>query len=183
MRWGRREWGLEGHPWPPLEWTNINSIERHGQETETEKEKCQTDATWYSTYSSAGLCTYIVAFSQEVKCKSICFCCCRNMRDKSVREFRKSNYQLYVRFKLSHIIQKTQGSTWKEKKCDKETGVQLKSNNNLLTMSHITRRALWPRALTAIQFIPFPVHPPSPISHWYMGHVGIQCAAREAGKH
>lgn len=103
------------------------------------------------------------------------------MRDKSVRESRKSDYQLlvYVPFKLSLILSKKHKVAPERRK---NVWVQLKSNNNLLTMSHITRRALWPRALTAIQFIPFPGHPPSPISHWYMGHVGIQWAAREAGE-
>lgn len=87
MRWGRRGWGLEGHPWPPLEWTNINSIEKHRQEqrgeTEMEREnvKCMhTTALVRKMYSANVLCTYIVAFSQEVKCKSICFCCCRKKR-------------------------------------------------------------------------------------------------------
>lgn len=34
MRWGQRGWGLEGHPWLPLEWININSAEKNRQEQE-----------------------------------------------------------------------------------------------------------------------------------------------------
>lgn len=54
-----------------------------GGEKQMEKEKVKyilTSATVHKMLSANALCSYIVAFSQEVKCKSIGFCCCRSKR-------------------------------------------------------------------------------------------------------
>lgn len=83
---GQRGWGLEDRPWPPLDWTNTNSIDKQRWEQRGKQKQGQkmlntsTRALVYKMQSANILCTYIVAFSQEVKCKSICFCCCRNNR-------------------------------------------------------------------------------------------------------
>lgn len=47
MQWDRRGWGSEGHPWPPLEWTNTSSIEMR----RWEKRK------WRNKKSNASKCT------------------------------------------------------------------------------------------------------------------------------
>lgn len=132
-----------------------------------------TRAVVFEIPSANILCTYTVAFSQEVKCKSICFCCCRNNRCIS------DTVKLSVRGTFCQTDHKHTAGTPKEK-CDKEATVHLKLN--VLTMSYITMRALWPwTALSAILFFSFPVCLSSPISHWYMGHFIIKRDNREDG--
>lgn len=52
----------------------------HSERKEKKVNYMTTTGFIYKMYSTKVLCTYIVAFSQEVKCKSISFRCCSKQR-------------------------------------------------------------------------------------------------------
>lgn len=107
MQWGQREWGLEGRLWPPLEWTNINSVNY----TKVIYKTIQ----WHTALFAFNLSTYIVAFSQKVKCKSIGFCCCE--RQKWVT---REEYIIYIL--TIH---------WLKWQCEKDAVFQVQTVNNV----------------------------------------------------
>lgn len=90
----------------------------------------------FKMYSANVLCTYIVAFSQEVKCKSISFCCCRSEGQTcGLNTVKQSMSHSVIPSKtMSDIPEKTHVTRRQQSSYNLKT--------NLLTMSHITTRAL-----------------------------------------
>lgn len=64
---------------------NKHKLYRNAQMRETHMEKQEVKHKFISAWRCAmrsvnSICAYIVAFSQEVKCKAVCFSCCRKNR-------------------------------------------------------------------------------------------------------